>query len=115
MEIMAWAYCCSDKTGDSIWCGTDVESEDGTTYNITDTGMLYATLEEAFWELCQEFEEGVSQANALQEEDSSLTYEQALAAVFGHFSLSFKVDGQTVDLDIDTNADEFMYSLLSNL
>ena len=113
-EITAWAYCCSDKTGDTIWCSTDVELANGITYT-TDVEMLYSTLEEAFWELCQEFEEGVAQANALQEEDSSLTYEQALAAVFGHFTLSFKVDGQTVDLDIDTNADEFMYSLLSNL
>jgi hypothetical protein len=114
MEIEVWVSCHSEKTDASIWCGVYVESNNGIV-NLTDTDMIYLGLAESFWENYREFEDGVAQANVFQENNPTLTYQQALFEVFGHFTLSFKVDNNEIKLDIDSNADELMYSLLENL
>ena len=113
-EIFVDVYCRSDKTGDWIGCGVYGESVDGN-IDISDINYIYEGLGESFWELCGEFHEGLAQADALQEKDASLTHQQALYAVFGHFTLSFQVDGKPIDLNVDIDIDEFMYSLLRDV
>ena len=113
-EIVVDVECRSDKTGDWVGCGIYVEPIDGN-IEISDINSIYEGLEESFWELCGEFHEGLAQADALQEKDASLTRQQALYTVFGHFTLSFQVDGKPIDLNVDIDIDEFMYSLLRNV
>ena len=113
-EIEIGVECYSEKANISIWCGIYTESVDGH-IRITDLRTIYEGLAESFWENYQEFEYGVAEAESLQENNASLTYRQALATVFGHFALSFKMDEKAIDIGIDSNADDLMYSLLENI
>lgn len=113
-EIAVEVVCYSEKADASICCWIYIKSIDGD-IQIADIGTIYEGLEESFWENHQEFEEGVAEAESLEENNSDLTHQQALESVFGHFVLSFQVDGKEIALDIDSDADEFMYSLLDSL
>lgn len=113
-EIEVWVDCYSEKANISISCGIYTDSINGD-IKITDTDSIYEGLEESFWENYREFECNVAEAASLQENNASLTYRQALAAVFGNFVISFSVGGNAIDLDINSKADDFMYSLLENL
>ena len=113
-EIEVEVECYSEKADVSIWCGVYAESVGDKNLSV-DPESLFLTLAESFWENYREFEEGVAEAECLKENNPNLTYQQALESVFGHFVLSFKVDDHELNLDVDANADEFMYSLLSEL
>ena len=114
MEIEVWVTCYSQKTDVSISCVICIESADGS-IDIANAKIIYEALSESFWENCQDFEDSIAQAEAKQKSDSTLSFEQALLSVFGHFSISFAIDGKEIDLDIDANADDFMYSLLQDI
>jgi hypothetical protein len=113
METEVWVTCYSEKTDISISCGIYIDSADGS-IDISDTGIIYEGLSESFWENYREFEESVEQADSKQESDPTLSFEQAILSVFGHFFISCTIDGKEIDLGIDPNADDFMYSLLKD-
>lgn len=114
MEIQVWVTCYSEKTDASISCGIYVESV-SKNLDITDIKNIYEGLSESFWENCQEFEDGVAQADTMQEDDPALSFEQAILSIFGHFFISGTVDGEETELGIDPIADDFMISLLKDI
>lgn len=114
METEVWVTCYSEKTDISISCGIYIDSADGS-IDISDAGIIYEGLSESFWENYREFEESVEQADSKQESDPTLSFEQAILSVFGHFIISCTIDGKEIDLGIDPNADDFMYSLLKDI
>ena len=114
METEVWVTCYSEITNVSISCGIYIDSVDGS-IDVPDTRMIYEGLSESFWENYQEFEDGVEQADAMYEGGPALSFEQAILSVFGHFIISCTIDGKEIDLGIDPNADDFMYSLLKDI
>lgn len=114
MEIEVWVTCYSEITNVSISCGIYVDSVDNS-LDIADFENIYGGLTESFWENYQEFEDGVEQADSQCESNPTLTFEQAILSVFGHFYISATIDGKETDLGIDPNADDFMFSLLKDI
>ena len=111
MEIEIWACCYSEKADVSISIGTSVESIDGCAETL-DVEWIYEGVSDSFWENHEEFEDGISKAEALHSSDNTLTLHQALYKIFGDFALCYEVDGKEVDLNIDFNANASMYALL---
>ena len=111
MEIEIWACCYSEKADVSISFGTSVESFDGDLSSL-DTEWIYEGMGDSFWENHEEFEAGIAQAEALQKSDNTMTLHQAMFAVFGDFVLSYEVDGEEKELDIDFDVNASMYALL---
>lgn len=114
METEVWVTCYSKITNLSISCGIYIDYVDGS-IDVPDARMIYEGLSESFWENYQEFADGVEQADAMYEGDPALSFEQAILSVFGHFFISCTIDGKEIDLGIDPNADDFMYSLLKDI
>ena len=70
MEIEIWACCYSEKADVSISFGTSVESIDGCAETL-DVEWIYEGMSDSFWENHEEFELGISQAEALRNSDCS--------------------------------------------
>lgn len=113
MEIEIWACCYSEKADVSISFGKTIESEDGY-IDLLDTEWIYEGMSDSFWENHEEFELGISQAEALRNSDCSMTFHQALYNVFGNFTLCYEVDGAENNLEFDVDANISMYALLEN-
>lgn len=111
MEIEIWACCYSEKADVSISFGTSVESLDGDLSSL-DTEWIFCGMGESFWENHEEFEAGIAQAEALQKSNSTMTLHQAMYAIFGDFELSYEVDGEETELNIDYDVNASMYALL---
>ena len=111
MEIEIWACCYSEKADVSLSFGTSVKSID-CVFSSLDTEWLYDGIGDSFWEIHEEFEVGIAQAESMQKSDSTLTLRQALFEVFGNFRVSYEVNGKELPLDIIFDANAVMYSLL---
>lgn len=67
---------------------------------------------DSFWENHRDFGPGIDRAKRLVFNNPSMTLEQALFEVFGHFTIFYEVNGVEQKLDYDIDADEIMYSML---
>lgn len=111
MEIEIRACCYSEKVDVSISFGTSIESINGDLSSL-DTEWIYEGMGDSFWENYEEFEVGIAQVEAMLKSDSTLTKRQAMFAVFGNFALSYEVDGEEKELDLDFDVNASMYALL---
>lgn len=113
MEIEIHASCYSEKADVSIGFGITCESKSD---NLSEVGYewIFEGISDSFWENYEEFEAGIFQAKIINANNSSITFRQALYAVFGNFDLEFEVNGVLVELDNRIDVDEIMYDLLEN-
>lgn len=111
MEIEIWACCYSEKADVSISFGTSIDSSDGD-LSYFDTDWIFAGMSDSFWENHEEFEAGIAQAEVMKNNDDTLTFHQALFAIFGDFTLCYEVNGEEMDLAYDFDVNASMYALL---
>ena len=111
--VEIWAHCYSEKENVSISFGISVDASVSID-EFNDTEWIDEGMSDSFWENYYEFEPGIEKANALLDNNPSLTLKEALFNVFGHFSISYEMDGKEIKLNFDINADEGMYYLLEN-
>lgn len=111
MEINIHACCYSEKADVTIGFGITFESEND---DPSEAGCawIFEGISDSFWENHEEFDEGIATARAIKNEDSSVSFRQALFSVFGHFDLEFEVNGEITKLNIVIDVDDFMYELL---
>ncbi len=110
-EIEIWICLSSEKESVSLSWGVSYNPEEDPDGPGTDW-LFDGTDGESFWENYSDFEPGIEKAKQLIELNPSLSFRQALFEVFGHFSVSYEVDGVEKDLGYNIDADEVMYSLL---
>lgn len=79
------------------------------------TKWIYEGVADSFWENTYEFEEYISIAKEMVTTDRNTTYETALKTVFGHFAVSFSINGNPVTWSNDIDINDQMYALLSEL
>lgn len=111
IEIMAW--CSSETEGVSLGFGISYNPQkhpDGLPLD-----WVYEGMADSFWENYRDFEPGIDKARQLVCNSTSMTLEQALFEVFGHFNISYVVDGVEKNLGYDIDADKAMYPLLENV
>ena len=113
-EISIQAHCCSEKEDVGIGFGWDYESDNDSLYT-KDTEWIYVGMSESFWENAFEFDAGIEKASKLMESNGTLTYKEALFAVFGNFSITYEVDGKEISDSWNIDANEAMYELLQEL
>ena len=108
-----FAYCSSEKTDVSIGFGTSFVSENDH-FDYPSPDWITEGIEDSFWENYEEFEIGIQQAYQLRCEEKTLNTRQALFTIFGHFNISYKVDGLEADINYNYNidVDEIIYSML---
>jgi len=111
MEIDIHACCYSEKADVAIGFGITFESKTGDPSEVG-CEWIFEGISDSFWENHEEFEEGIAQARAINNEQKSVSYRQALVSVFGHFDLEFEVNGEITKLNIVIDVDDFMYELL---
>ena len=111
MELEILVCCYSRKADVLISFGATVGGANGAV-DTSDSDWIYEGVSDSFWENHYEFEPGIAKAEAARMSDPSLTYHQALWAVFGSFSLTYEVNGEKIVLDFEGDIDELMYSLL---
>lgn len=111
MEIEVHACCYSEKADVAIGFGISYECKSG---NLSDAGYewIFEGISDSLWENHEEFEAGIAQAKTLSAENSSMTFQQALYAIFGDLGLEFEVNGELAELDSKVDVNEFMYELL---
>lgn len=105
------ACCSSDKTGVSIEFGTTLVSVSNH-FDYPSPDWITEGIGDSFWENYEEFEVGIQQAYQLRCENNTLNTRQALFAIFGHFNISYKVDGLEADINYNINVDDIIYSML---
>ena len=103
--------CFSEKMDVGIGFGVDFSSSYENEITI-DVDLLECTMTEAFWENCFEFEEGIENSRRLIDDGFVSNVRDAVEIAFGEFDISFKINGEELDIDVDFNANEVMYSLL---
>jgi len=106
------ASCCSEKTDASIGFGVGFESVTGE-IDLEDTDWIFEGMGDSFWENHDEFEAGIQQAETLMEVKPDLTFRDALFAVFGHFTITYEVNGEEKALAYIIDVDAAMYDLLT--
>jgi hypothetical protein len=108
------ALCKSEKNDACIGFGTIVTSETDH-FDLPDQEWIIDGIGDSFWENYEEFELGVKQAIALMSKDQTISRQNALFSIFGHFSICYEVDSKTADLHYNIDTDEIMYSMLEQL
>lgn len=109
MEIDIHACCYSEKADVGISFGKSVKDR---YLDASDIEWIFEGMGDSFWENHEEFEPGIAQAKAMQQNNVGLTFRQALFATFGHFNLYFEINGESAELDIDIDVNDQMYALL---
>ena len=104
--------CVSEKTGDWVGSGCDLEDNEWNNGKINQSILdnLFDSMGESFWELLGEFEGSVQQA--IDKGEIYDTEYESLFKVFGHFHFCCVIDGEDVNCEIDTDPDEYMYPQL---
>lgn len=110
--IEIFACCYSEKSDASIGFGIGFDSEDGV-IDFEETNWIFEGMGDSFWENHFEFESGIQQAEALMDTNPKLTLRDALFAVFGHFEISYEVNGEETELPYNIDIDAAMYDLLA--
>ena len=113
-EISIQAHCCSEKEDVGIGFGWGYESDNDSSYT-KDTEWIYVGMSESFWENAFEFDAGIEKASKLMGSDGTLTYKEALFAVFGNFAITYEFDGKEISDSWNIDANEAMYELLQEL
>lgn len=118
-EIEIMVTISSEKTSAS--CGGGISCPVGSDINKQLKERLFdleECLAESFWEFADEFERAIfsakeNQANFAAKDDEA---EIDMESVFGHFLVTVEVNGEEYSgATLDLDADDFMYSLLSQL
>lgn len=104
------ACCSSEKTDVSIGFGTSFVSENDH-FDYPSPDWITEGIEDSFWENYEEFEIGIQQAYQLRCK-KNLNTRQALFEIYGHFNISYKVDGLEADINYIIDVDEIIYSML---
>lgn len=105
------ACCYSEKADVSIGFGIFFDSDEES-IDTLDTEWIDVGMSEPFWENHFEFEPGIEKAKQLVENNSNLTFRQALYTVFGDFSISYEVDGEEVRPNFKFDVNQAMYDML---
>lgn len=114
MEHEISAYCYSEKENVGTGFGLSFDSSEDSIKTIG-IDWIIVGMSESFWENAFEFDAGIEKASMLIEENSNLTYRQALYEVFGDFILSYEMDGKAIDFKCEIDANQAMYDLLMEL
>lgn len=107
------AICYSENTGDSFAFGWNFDSK-SELENISVSRMTEG-LYDSFCENYFEFADGLNDARLIYEDDPHTSLREALFSVFGHFKLSFELNGEPYDPDPGFDVDRVVYELLLNL
>lgn len=110
-DVEISASCYSEKEDASVGFGISFDPEEKTLISL-DLDWIDIGMSESFWENYQEFEPGVEKADNLRKTNPTLSWEEAMFQVFGHFSIVFTIGGRDLDLNLKLNIDESMYYLL---
>ena len=110
-EVEICIILSSEKESVSLCWGVSYDPEDDPD-GPGDNWLFDGTPGESFWENYSDFEPGIAKAKHLIKLDPSLSFRQALFEVFGHFSVTYKVDGNEAELDYNIDGDDVMYSIL---
>ena len=110
-DVEIWISLSSEKESVSLGWGISYDPEENPDGPGTDW-LFDGTSGESFWENYSDFEPGIEKAKQLIELDPSLSFRQALFEVFGHFTVSYEVNGDETELDYNIDGDDVMYSLL---
>ena len=104
--------CFSEKEDVSLGFGFGISEEDKVNKWISEPGDIAIGISDSYYELYFEFEPGINKAKKLVEDGYFSSIRDALLEVFGHFRLSFSVDGIDEEFDYDFDVDECMFDLL---
>ena len=109
IEIMA---CCYSEKGDvSIDFGTSYSSEDGLLDHL-DAEWIYTGMGESFWENIDEFKGGIEKAKQYIQDNPDLSFRQALYSIFGDFFISYEINGEEADIDLEVDVNQAIYDML---
>ena len=100
--------CFSEKAGIALGFGYSVDE------NTAEDEQIANGIEESFWENHYEFEPGIDKAKKLLADNTYSSLRDALKEVFGHFQLTFVIDGVEEAHSCMINPDEIVYRLLEN-
>ena len=109
--LMIW--CSSAKERASLGFGVSFNPEEESIDTLS-MDWVWAAMSESFWENYEEFEPGIDKAKRLKENDSALSFREALKDVFGTFKVVYELDGENIELDWDLEYNEAVYYLLEN-
>ena len=104
------AYCYSEKVDVSLSFGIEYNGS----LDELGTDWIFEGISDSFWENYYEFEEYNNQAKEIAN-NKNIEYEEALEMVFGHFAISFVVDGKPVTWNSNLDINDQIFTLLSEL
>ncbi len=111
-EIMLDVVCYSEKEEVSLGFGFCISEEERENKRIDEFGDIATGISDSYYELYFEFEPGINKAKKLIEERHCSSIDDALREVFGHFELSFSIDGVDEEFEYDFDVDECVFRLL---
>ena len=105
------ACCYSEKEGVGVSFGVSFDAEEDT-IDTLDTEWIWVGMSESFWENYFEFEDSIEKAKQLMQNDSNLTFREALYSVFGEFSIYYEIDGEEIKPSFEIDVNQAMYDML---
>lgn len=107
-ELEIWVRCSSEKECCFLEFGTCLSPEE----KLDGIDWVYEGISDSFWENYSDFEPGIDKARQLVHNNPSMSFKEALFEMFGHFSVTYQVNGCTKKLNINVDYDETIYSIL---
>lgn len=94
-------FCGSEKVDNFVlWVGRVFDSDvNETIESILDDIILGGELEEAYGELCCEFDDDIAKAVELAKQQN-ISVHDALVATFGHFNFSYYIEDHNGTLEV---------------
>lgn len=111
-EIMLDVVCYSEKEKVRLGFGFCISEEDKERKTISDSDEIEIGIGESYYELYSEFEPGINKARELIKDRRCSSIDDALREVFGHFKLSFSIDGIDEDFDCDFDVDKCVFDVI---
>lgn len=104
--------CYSEKEDVSLGFGFSISEEERVNKRIDESGDIAIGISDSYYELYSEFEPGINKAKKLIEDRLCSSVDDALREVFGHFELSFSIDGVDEDFEYDLDVDECVFDVI---
>ena len=106
------AVCFSEKEDSSLGFGFCIDKQEYSDGMMLDEGEIHIGVSDSYWENWAEFVPGIEKARNMVKDGHYSVVRDALFAVFGHFKLSFSVNGIEKDFDYNYNVDEAIYPMI---
>ena len=111
-EIMA--DCYSEKADIHVDFCIGFDSEDDA-FALPEPYWIFEGARDTIYENSGEFETSIEKVERLLAANKTMSTRHALENVFGHFSITYKVDDIIKELSYDIDIDDLMYIALEDL